>query len=898
MQSLVEFDGHHFQSYTAAQGLPILMAQAIEDANGNLWLSGAGGATRLARKGLVTFNQNDGLTANAIVSICDDNFGELFAASNVGVVSRFAGENKNTNNFQTVHLPVSPDAKTSRHSNGSFLDSTGAWWVLTTEKLYRFPAVKDFAALASTRPLAVYSNINGLTGNYFHRMFEDSRGDLWFSTHAADSPSLTRWNRADETFHTFSQSENFPSGKSTSAFVEDGAGNLWVGFYEGGLARFSGGRFTDFSADENLPAGLVTAMMPDKEKRVWLSTSLGGLSRIEDSTAERPSFARYTTANGLSSNNARSITEDDFGQIYVGTARGVDRITTETGRIRHFSTSDGLGGDFIYAAFHAKNGALWFGTPNGLSRLVPEKENQSNAPPVWLSGLPIAGESQTISELGSAEISNLELSPSQNNLQIDFFGIDFNPNQALRYQFKLEGADADWSAPSDQRTVNFSNLSAGSYRFLVRAVNTDGIYTPQPAIVSFKLLPPVWRRWWFLMLAAIVAAGAVFSLDRYRVSKTRQVESALFKSKESETRFRTLAETASDAIITIDAESSIVFVNEAVEQIFGFTAAELIGEKLTILMPEGLRPRHDAGLNRYVSTNRKNISWTGAELPARHKSGAEIPLEVSFGEFELNGKRYFTGVARDISERKRSEEALRKSREERFKELERVRTRIATDLHDDIGSSLTQIAVLSEVVRSQSAPETEQTNSQLQKISTVSVELVQAMGDIVWAINPRNDNLPNLIKRMRRFASDVFSAGKIHFDFETPEIQGAANLGANIRREIFAVFKECVNNIARHSDCREAEIRLEIENDILRLQFKDDGRGFDVLEKLSESFTPEIGGNGLINIRRRARELGGACEINSEIGKGTITKIEIPLVSSDREISTSQTAGENGANPA
>ena len=84
-----------------------------------------------------------------------------------------------------------------------------------------------------------------------------------------------------------------------------------------------------------------------------------------------------------------------------------------------------------------------------------------------------------------------ELSANQNNLQIDFFGLDFRAGETLRYQYKFEGTDADWSAPTEQRSVNFANLSSGSYRFLVRAVNSEGVVSENPAVISFKILPPI-----------------------------------------------------------------------------------------------------------------------------------------------------------------------------------------------------------------------------------------------------------------------------------------------------------------------------------------------------------------------------------------------------------------------
>ncbi|HEX8707863.1 MAG TPA: PAS domain S-box protein [Pyrinomonadaceae bacterium] len=128
--------------------------------------------------------------------------------------------------------------------------------------------------------------------------------------------------------------------------------------------------------------------------------------------------------------------------------------------------------------------------------------------------------------------------------------------------------------------------------------------------------------------------------------------------RESEERFRTLAETASDAIITIDEESIITYVNRAGETIFGHSVEEMRGAKMDMLMPEYLRRLHEAGLKRYVETGQKHISWDGVELPGLHKDGHEIPVEIAFSEFSRNGKRYFTGIVRDITERKRAEAAL------------------------------------------------------------------------------------------------------------------------------------------------------------------------------------------------------------------------------------------------
>jgi len=121
---------------------------------------------------------------------------------------------------------------------------------------------------------------------------------------------------------------------------------------------------------------------------------------------------------------------------------------------------------------------------------------------------------------------------------------------------------------------------------------------------------------------------------------------------------RVIADTASDAIITIDEESTMLFVNRGAERIFGYPRAELLGQSLTMLMPDYLRHVHRAGMQHYLATGQRHTSWEAVELPGLHQSGREIPLELSFGEFTENGRRFFTGIARDITERRKLERRL------------------------------------------------------------------------------------------------------------------------------------------------------------------------------------------------------------------------------------------------
>lgn len=140
------------------------------------------------------------------------------------------------------------------------------------------------------------------------------------------------------------------------------------------------------------------------------------------------------------------------------------------------------------------------------------------------------------------------------------------------------------------------------------------------------------------------------------VTERRRAEEAL---RDSEERYRVVAETASDAIVVIDEAGRISFANEAAGRTFGYAPREMLGESLTMLMPERLREPHQRALQSYVRTGERRLDWRSIQLPGLHRSGREISLELAFGEFVREGEKFFTGFVRDITERQRAEEALR-----------------------------------------------------------------------------------------------------------------------------------------------------------------------------------------------------------------------------------------------
>jgi len=200
-------------------------------------------------------------------------------------------------------------------------------------------------------------------------------------------------------------------------------------------------------------------------------------------------------------------------------------------------------------------------------------------------------------------------------------------------------------------------------------------------------------------------------------------------------------------------------------------------------------------------------------------------------------------------------------------ELERTRLRIATDLHDDLGASLTRVAILSELA-GRDAGGAAGNGPLLGEIAETSRDLLDGLSDLVWCIDPRRDDMHSMVRRLRHFASSLLEAKGIQLVFDIGQESERLSLRLDQRRHLFLIFKEAIQNAARHSDCRSLLVSLAVVDGECLARVKDDGKGLP--EPLPES------GNGLDSIGRRAQALGGRLQIVSRSPYGVAVEVRFP----------------------
>jgi PAS domain S-box-containing protein len=366
-------------------------------------------------------------------------------------------------------------------------------------------------------------------------------------------------------------------------------------------------------------------------------------------------------------------------------------------------------------------------------------------------------------------------------------------------------------------------------------------------------------------LVWLVGTGLLFVGARRLRERIKERDFALDAQLTSEAKFRDVWEQSRDGMRLLDEQGMIIQVNEAFCRLVRRPRESLVGSHATIVSPP---EQHDALRESIRQSFSKDPDGTVTEFRLDLWNGERVPTERSDAIINLSpNERVLLSIFRDLTDRKRVEADLRVS-EERLK-LERLRTQISSDIHDEIGSTLSSSAIFADMIGQEAGEAGGRIHSLAVRVARDLRRVQDSLHDIVWSLNPDNDLLQNITLRIHEHAVDRLEPLGIRFSIEaTPEISGE-HLPMAARRHFYLIFKEAVNNIVKHAGCTRVDIRIDVIDRKLVMTIKDDGKGFEQSALTS--------GNGLRNMKRRAAEINAAIEMKSAPGDGTTLVLSVPV---------------------
>jgi len=704
----------------------------------------------------------------------------------------------------------------------------------------------------------LYSAADGLPDADLTGLTEDSQGDLWAST---EGSGILRIGGSG--LVSYSKADGLLNNRIGSIF-EDPLGRVAVqSSYDGGVsfAVKNGDRFERIPI--RVPPSLVYAgwgwnqvIAPAHNGEWWFALGpvllrFPKINRVEDLSRTAPVV--YDKNSPLACDDVFRVFEDRAGDVWISCLapkRGLTRWERKTNQFHHFSAADGLPDDFAFAAFRdGSPGTLWIGASQALIRVRQGRFE--------LFRLPV--ENLYSRDLLIDHAGRLWLASRDSGI----FRCD-NPNDPvpvfLHYTVR-EGLSSDVMSALAEDTEGF--IYAGSARGVdridprapvgarrIRFMNSaDGL----PDSEQNTAFRDHRGHLWFGSL------GGVTEFDPSRSARLLPPEIYFMRVRVRGEDVPLPWEGARSLSLDLAADRNQVEVEYAA---------------VDLRSAESLRYQYRLhGVDRDWREPVKQLNVNYASLP----SGPfhfEVRAVDADGQLSPSPARFDAFIQAPLWRRPWFLASLAllvaaativvyNYRVRHLLAVERLRTRIAADLHDDIGASLTQISILSELARRDSAPQT------LTDIANIARGMVAEMSDIVWAINPRHDRFVDLAHRMRRFASDVLGGADIDLKFDSDKLPAGVDVPLEARRQLYLIFKEAVNNVARHSGAAHATITLELDQGILRITVQDDGRGFDPNGSYS--------GEGLSSIARRLQNLGGTPSWESQRDQGTRFTAVLPL---------------------
>jgi ligand-binding sensor domain-containing protein/signal transduction histidine kinase len=472
-----------WQHITKEQGLSENTVLALcSDREGNLWVgTDGGGLDRITRN---FFAASLGLHARAPQSAAEDAAGGLWIAFNRGGLAYSL-----TNSVNNLGI--------GRFSNAwsVLVDSRQQVWAGTRDEgLFRFVS-------GNFQPV----DAAGKIGAQIFALFQGRDGKLWVGgTNGLGGYDGQAWN-------FFSTSDDLPKN-AVRALADDAAGNLWIGTEGGGLFSLRGGKISPVAA----PVKDISCLLVDRDDALWVGTAGHGLARLS-----KGNWTRYSTTNGLASDDIGYFIKDDLNNLWIGSYEGLLRITftnTVAGAVKIISCRTFLTRECSVgaqpAAIRTHDGRLWFPTIEGLVSVDPvELKPNEQPPPVVIESVQIDGVEQKTHQLSSAWTGAATLSPDNEQLDIHFTSLNFSaPKGAqlgVRFKYQLEGRDKNWTDAGTERVAHYTKLTPGKFIFRVIACNEDGVWNETGATISVTVEPPFWRTPWFIAATILFFIGAL-----------------------------------------------------------------------------------------------------------------------------------------------------------------------------------------------------------------------------------------------------------------------------------------------------------------------------------------------------------------------------------------------------
>ena len=335
----------------------------------------------------------------------------------------------------------------------------------------------------------------------------------------------------------------------------------------------------------------------------------------------------------------------------------------------------------------------------------------------------------------------------------------------------------------------------------------------------------------------------------------------LTELKEAEEKFRALVETSPQAIIIHDAKGNMLIVNSEAEHIFGYGRQELIGQPVEILMPARFRQKHVGERQAYMRKPMLRPMGAVSDLYAQRKDGSEFPVEISLSPVETAQGVLVSSTIVDITERKRHEEQTR------WATVLEERSRMARDVHDTLAQGFTGIILNLEAAEAACADLPKEARDRIARARDVARSGLEEARRSVLALSsplPVNDDLTGAI---RALVDHCRLSTKTQVEFSARGT--AVRLARPVAEDLLRIVQQAVDNVLTHARASSVHIQLAFNEKEVRLQIKDDGKGFDVRKTRR--------GVGLIGMRERAKEIGGKFTLNSKPGKGTRVEVTVPL---------------------